>query len=356
MDATHPVRNYFNKKDFHDYENQKQGPRYKEVRDAAILTLDEYFDTNVSLYRPKTKKGDPRLWIYSLARYVNPNDILAMIIVDGNLLAIDVSQVSIRKAYEEANSTMYDVLWGIEEQSTSVAKELLSKIKLLAQSPIPTEVEADTGIGRTLETHLGIPINSSQEPDFKGIELKSFRAYRSTNRNTLFGKVPNWELSKIKSSEEILQEFGYWDEKGVFALRCTVSATKPNSQGLFFRIDSTKDWLIEAQENLGDFAIWEFNTLKRKLLHKHSETFWIETNNVNIDGKEHFIYSRVFHTKNPQVENFPLLIGSGDIDMDHLISKVDPSRAATEKGPLFKIKGDAKSLLFLDETIYNLSP
>lgn len=36
-------------------------------------------------------------------------------------------------------------------------------------------LQADTAIGRTLETLLGININSSKQPDYKGIELKAFR-------------------------------------------------------------------------------------------------------------------------------------------------------------------------------------
>ena len=39
--------------------------------------------------------------------------------------------------------------------------------------PSIMNIRADTAVGRTLETALGIPINSAKEPDYRGIELKS---------------------------------------------------------------------------------------------------------------------------------------------------------------------------------------
>ena len=57
--------------------------------------------------------------------------------------------------------------------------------KISAQGPIPALLQADTAIGRTLETLLGIDINSSKKPDYKGIELKSYRDKKG-NRKNLF--------------------------------------------------------------------------------------------------------------------------------------------------------------------------
>ena len=75
-------------------------------------------------------------------------------------------------------------------------------LKKIAGNPIPSMVNADTSVGRTLETALGIDINSSKLPDYKGIELKSFRANKG-NRKNLFAQVPNWKISKFKRSAEI---------------------------------------------------------------------------------------------------------------------------------------------------------
>jgi hypothetical protein len=88
---------------------------------------------------------------------------------------------------------------------------------------LPALLNADTAVGRTLEAALGIQINSSKKPDYKGIELKSFRNKRD-NRKNLFAQVPDWELSKFKSSAEILDAFGYQRQQD-FKLYCTVSTT-----------------------------------------------------------------------------------------------------------------------------------
>jgi hypothetical protein len=60
--------------------------------------------------------------------------------------------------------------------------------KISLKGPVPAMLKADTAIGRTLETLLGIDINSSKKPDYKGIELKSYREKRG-NRKNLFAQV-----------------------------------------------------------------------------------------------------------------------------------------------------------------------
>ena len=63
LDATAPVRAYFEEKNIHDYNLQLQGPEHKRVIDTYIMTEAAQFLTKTSLYRPVTKKGDPRLWV-----------------------------------------------------------------------------------------------------------------------------------------------------------------------------------------------------------------------------------------------------------------------------------------------------
>src|SRR5690606_27603529 len=127
-----------------------------------------------------------------------------------------------------ANNPLKELVNEISSLSREVAEELLSLLrKIAAQGAVPAMLQADTAIGRTLETLLGININSSKQPDYKGIELKSFRDKRG-NRKNLFAQVPDWEASKFKSSAEILNEFGY-QRADDFKLYCTVSAIVRNS-------------------------------------------------------------------------------------------------------------------------------
>ena len=53
----------------HDYEAQSQGPANKVVRPAFMLAGGDIMDVPVSLYRPVTKKGDPRLWFYEFKKF-----------------------------------------------------------------------------------------------------------------------------------------------------------------------------------------------------------------------------------------------------------------------------------------------
>ena len=249
---------------------------------------------------------------------------------------------------------LQDLISEINSKATEIAFELLAMLRKVAKSgPIPSMLAADTSVGRTLETVLGIKINSSKQPDYKGIELKSFRSSR-TNRKTLFAQVPDWSLSKFKSSAEILNAFGY-PRGDSFKLYCTVSTITRNSQGLALRLDSDIKQIIENSEKpeIGDFVVWTLDKLHKRLQEKHKETFWVEAKSTFVDGKEYFQYSLVEHTKKPISSQFDLLVDQGIITLDHLIKRNSHGKVV-EKGPLFKIKPKALDLLFPPSEKYNL--
>lgn len=355
MDATGPVRNYLKNKGIHDFDIQSQGPKNKVLIDSIIYESDTVFKTTSSLYRPVTKKGDPRIWFYGLTNHSFPNDILGMICFDRKIHVFNLTKLPIEKLLQSVTVNPFkELIFEINEIEKIVANELLYLLKEIARrGPIPSEVKADTSVGRTLETLLGIPINSSKKPDYKGIELKSFRNSRG-NRKNLFAQVPDWKLSKFKSSEEIINAFGYWRED-VFKLYCTVSAITTNSQGLSLRVDNKVNYLIENSSNnqIGDFVVWTLDKLHERLIEKHKETFWVSAESVLIDGKEHFRYKEVEHTSSPIVSQFDILLEQGIITLDHLIKR-ELTGQVVEKGPLFKIKPNSLDLLFPPSNIYKL--
>ena len=225
--------------------------------------------------------------------------------------------------------------------------------KIAQKGLVPAMLNADTAIGRTLEMLLGIDINSSKKPDYKGIELKSYRDKRG-NRKNLFAQVPEWNLSKFKSSAEILDNFGY-NRGEDFKLYCTVSSIVRNSQGLMLKLDNNTRQLLENSDksNIGDFVVWGLETLHKRLLEKHNETFWIAADSKIIDGKEFFQYKKVEHTKKPIVSQFDILLEQGIITLDHLIKR-KVTGSVVEKGPIFKIKPNSLDLLFPPSQSYNL--
>lgn len=358
MDATGSVRSYLKKNNFHDYELQKQGAKENGVFiNARIITEKLSVETKASLYRPKAKGkgGDPRIWIYGLPQYCNANDILALICYDSIIWVINLTQLPI-EALLTSNliNPLNELVNEIRGIKNAIAEELLFKLKAIAnQGFIKSLVNSDTGVGRTLEKLLGIEMNSSKTPDYKGIELKSFRDSRGT-RKGLFAKTPDWELSKFKSRVEILDNFGYW-EKGIFRMYNTIRATGRNAQGLMLRVEYEKDWLVENSDkvDIGDFLVWKMEVLKNALSEKHKETFWISTESKIDEGNEFFWYKSVKHTQNPLVDQFDLLIEIGAITLDYPIKRL-PDGAVIDKGCNFKIKPKSLDLLFPPSQTYSL--
>lgn len=206
-----------------------------------------------------------------------------------------------------------------------------------------------TAVGRSIETALGIEINSSRQPDYKGIELKSGRSelMRTATRATLFACVPDWHLSACKSSEAILERFGY--ERGPdFKLYCTISTRRANSQGLQLRLDEAARWLREVAVRTPeeDVAIWQMGRLEKRLAEKHRETFWIKADAETRADGEWFRLHTITHTRNPNLPQLERLLAEGTVTLDHLIKRT-PTGRAHEKGPLFKIERDKITELFL---------
>jgi hypothetical protein len=355
MDATGSVRNYLKSKNIHNFELQNQGQENKIQIISKLIDANKTINSIASLYRPNTKNGDPRIWFKGLGNYSNANDILGIIEFEGILYVLNVTQIDLETLINSnIQNPLKELIEEINYISNEVADELLLLLnKIASLGPVPAMLKADTAIGRTLETLLGIDINSSKKPDYKGIELKSYRDKKG-NRKNLFAQVPDWSLSKFKSSAEILNNFGY-NRGEDFKLYCTVSALVKNSQGLTLKMDSKINQLLENSDkaNIGDFIAWNLETLHSRLLEKHNETFWIAADSIIIDNKEHFQFKKVEHTRKPIVTQFDILLEQGIITLDHLIKR-KITGSVVEKGPIFKIKPNALDLLFPPSQSYSL--
>lgn len=362
MDATIPVRAYLKEQGIHDYDLQLDGTEHKVIiEDTFLITETGFVQSRASLYRPRAKKkrGDPRIWFKRLPQYSEANNILAITHFNNKLYVINISMLDIENLLSSPLiNPLLELVRDIEVKNNNISNELLEKIRDIAnKGALPAIKKGDTAIGHTLETALGIAQNSSKSPDYKGIELKSYRQKNSKSkvpRKSLFAQVPNWKLSKFKSSREILEAFGY-EREGDFKLYCTTSTKSRNPQGLILRLDSDVNQLVENsnQHDIGDFVVWLMSDLKKRLLEKHNETFWIGANTSMIDGVEYFQYEKILHTKKPIPSVFELLIEQGEITLDHLIKR-NAKGGANEKGPFFKISNSALSMLFPKQVEYNL--
>ena len=354
-DAHQSIRALFNKTQYHNYENQEQANIRKVT--AYFLTSENTFENTVSLYRPKSKNGDPRIGIYGLKKLVRANNLIALIVIKQELFIINCSDnASLNHALEVS-------LPKIEVVASNIANELLNKlIKISNKGFIRTLTGEDNGVGLTLENQLGIRPNSSQKPDYKGIELKTTRVSKTLkqkNKHDLFGRVPNWNISPLKSTTDILNKRGYIDKKGRFAYRNTISS-KPNSHGLYFEIDYVNEHLKQMFRDIAvkDFnpehdTTWILTELKKKLIAKHNETFWIKAINKGRYNNEEFHYVEAEHTMNPYISKFETLIETGIMIVEYsIISKA--SGKAKDKGYNFKLKPNHLNSLFPEPIKYNL--
>lgn len=362
MDATGNVRDFLKSSGIHDFDTQPQGTEHKRLIPTRLVTSAGIVGTTTSLYRPATKQGDPRLWIYGLGQHAQARNVLVLIAVGNDeLLVVNASNaglvpgVSPRfgehvRISDASNVDLDQLLAPLLAQSQPVAEELLGMIRDIANTWHRgiQGARRDTEVGRLLEELLGIRTNSSRQPDFKGIEIKAGRK-GGKNRQTLFAKVPSWSISHLKSSAAILEEFGYERATNKYTkqLRCTVSSRAPNPQGLFLALSDDQSQLLEnsRRPDLPEVVAWQVHDLKHALANKHPETFWVTAATRKINGCEEFRYEHVLHTRKPMVNALPALLESGVITVDHLITR-DLQGKVCEQGPLFKMWRKDMDLLF----------
>lgn len=368
LDATTPMRTYFKENGVHDYELQPKGQEHKITIPTHILTGFRDILTQTSLYRPETKDGDPRLWVYRLKETAEADDIHAIIAASPNeLYVINITKIDIENFCETSiENPIKDLVHDLSLCADMVSEELLALLMDYQFQWIDTDLNADTAIGRQVEALLGIDMNDSPLPDYKGIELKSFRSQRPSIRKNLFCKVPDWDISYLKSGAEIVEKYGYLSG-GIKSYRNTLRCAAPNTQNLRLNMNFP-DNLLEIEEDrkledehfrkVADVAVWRLQTLHQCLLAKHHETFWIEVDTrIGERGQEQFMFNKIEHTRNPIVSQFDILLEQSMITVDLLLGrpKFDPVTGAPKKGGdavSFKIKKNASGLLFPNSITY----
>lgn len=355
LDAIHPVRTLFEVKGFHNYWSQEKGVVNKVIKESVAYRHNGKKVQTVSLYRPETKNGDPRMWFTGLRDYAKANDYLAVIVTSSSAHLINLSRYNLDESIKNNDFIAEFLLSLIEANDASI--ELLCKLRAIADNGwFKSQRAGDTGIGYTIETLLGKAPDSSKKPDYKGIELKSGRDNK--NRTTLFAQVADWRISSCcNSSADIVDRYGYYRDDDL-RLYCTVSANKENSQGLRFFFNAEEDqleeWFVAHSTKKELVAVWPSNLLRERLLEKHAETFWIEAETKIIDCCEYFKLKSITHTRAPLVSQLMPLINDGVITMDHLIKRKASNNRVTEKGPLFKISKKDLELLFPEPKVYEL--
>lgn len=158
----------------------------------------------------------------------------------------------------------------------------------------------NTGIGKTLEDHLGITENNIALPDFGVMELKSQRS-GTASMMTLFTKKPEG----IKNSE-ILKKFGYPDPEYPEhrILHQTITNGKKNARGFHCKIDE-KDGKLLILKNRTVLGYYELEFLRRKAAEKIGNgLILVFADSKKENGQEHFHYKEAWLLKDLDPKQF----------------------------------------------------
>tara|TARA_B100001559_G_scaffold85963_1_gene71699 strand:- start:3084 stop:4262 length:1179 start_codon:yes stop_codon:yes gene_type:complete len=355
MDATESFREFLFNTGIHNYDKQNQGTANKKIVETVLISKDNFFQTKTSLYRPETKNGDPRIWVYELSKHASQGDLLAFLSAKDKLIVINCSNCNLQGLIKTIKLRIPNIL---SFEISSVSDELLSKLKKISNRGfIKSMRTGDTGVGFTLETLLGIPANSSKNPDYKGIEIKSIR--QRNPKGVFFSMAPNWNKSNL-SDKELIEKRGYYTEKfgPLKSLHQTLS-TKKNKRNLKL--------LLEEQDIYGGVEInnvfekdvfWSLEELQRRITRKHKETFWIDVETKGSGINEEFKYRAITHTSDVDVGVVPILLENEMITLDYILwEKGENWKSYTKKSGydyLWKIKKKNLDALFKFIKFYDL--
>lgn len=358
MDAIIGVRVFLKQNNLHDYDKQLQGPNNKVVLKAFFVKENGFEETEASLYRPVTKKGDPRIWLSGLSHYAAAGNLLMLLTIEGALFVLNLSNKAIWESIK-TKGIVYGTLIKAQKQANSVRDELLEELKKISSRGwIKSVTPGDPGVGDTLEHELGIARNNSPLPDYKGIELKATRlskngAPRTQTRNTLFSKTPDEGLTY----HQILDTYGKVQvPRGATDSRLqlyeTFTTKRVNGYDLFLKCNNDEDKveMLHSSAHLLDDTLvdsvcsWNFYTLQNAFAEKHRETMWIGAESKIVDGVEYFRYVVAQYTSKPNTSALIDLIGKGIVTLD-LAAHVKPDGGYRDHGMLWKINPKNRALI-----------
>jgi hypothetical protein len=355
MDAHQSLRLYFQACGFHDFESQPQGSDSKVVRSCLVLGERGWIPSRVSLYRPNTKSGDPRIWISGLKDHAAASNLLVLIVLDQELYVVNASR-EIWNSIRHENSELSKLIRSVSNRKSAVEDQLLEMLReIWSKGFVPSTTNADNGVGDTLENLLGIKRNASRSPDFNGIELKASRkqttSSRTRNRSNLFSLAPNWDLSVCKNGKDILDKYGYQTAKGKRALQVTLNH-KPNAQGLYLSLTKGESAIENFASRNGvdeKVVLWQLQDLQSSLAEKHKATFWVKAESRVNGHQEEFHYQNVTITSSPLVQNFGPLVSAGKIELDYTFSEKERESGklyVRDHGYLWKLNPKDFNLIF----------
>ncbi len=181
-------------------------------------------------------------------------------------------------------------------------KELVEKLSEIKEMGYVKSLrKGNTGIGYTFESLLGLEETNIPIPDIGGrVEIKTARK-DSTSLVTLFTFNRSvWQ----KRQKDIIEQFGYNDEKGRRALKSTIFFNKPNSLGLSLDIDDNKNIISLTASNNELLAEWDVYVIVGKFSSKLSRLLFVLANRRKSGNQEEFHFNEAYLLTDPNPRNF----------------------------------------------------
>jgi len=344
IDATVGIRYLLKKGGIVDYTVLNQGD--KIIGKAVIFYQGEIIEKKVSYYRPKTKSGDPRFWVYALTKYAGTGNLVYFTVLNKTLIVLPFSATE----GQLESFTHFAKKYSGESEILTLLQNKLGQIKtdgwIESVSPY---IDNPKDVGDTMEKALGIQVNNLKTPDFMGkIEVKAKRSKAKT-LDTLFGKVPDWEISNYKSVLSIVERFGYISDGYPMKRLYNDIKSTPNTQGLYNKPDNETGILRQKyrkdnQEE--EVCAWRYSTIRAALNTKHPTTLWVKADRKIIAGKFHFNFKEFELSTRPNFSEFIRLILADKIIYDWKAKIKLNGTSIRNHGPGFRIKSKDKKQLF----------
>ena len=171
----------------------------------------------------------------------------------------------------------------------------LSEIK--KKGFVRTLRKGPTGIGKTLESLLGIPENNFSAPDLGRIELKAHRE-SNTSMITLFTfNEYAWRMDEL----DAIRTYGKADKNGRYGLYYTMNL-KPNKAGLYLCVGQSS--VVVRSVDGSVIAEWQLCEIAKRFNEKVKNLLLVRAKvEKQQDGVEHFWYFRAWFYSGESTES-----------------------------------------------------
>ena len=161
--------------------------------------------------------------------------------------------------------------------------------------------KGNTGIGYTFESLIGLEETNIPIPDIGGrVEIKTTRKDSSSLVTLFTFNRGVW----IRKQKDIIEKFGYEDEKGRKALKSTIFFNKPNSLGLITEINESKNVIRLLSPNNELLAEWDVYVVVGVFSSKLSRLLFVLADRRTVKGQEEFHFNEAYLLTEPNPRNF----------------------------------------------------